>query len=248
MFALAGKIALVTGASRGIGATIARQLASAGATVVVNYNSNADAAAAVVSDIVAAGGQSVALQADVSQTDAASELVKAVQKQYGKLDILVNNAGTTRDNVIMLMKEEDWDYVIDTNLKSAWNCSKAATRIMLKQRSGRIINITSIAGIAGNAGQSNYSASKAGLIGLTKSLAKEIGSRNITVNAIAPGFVPTDLTNAIIVQMKDKIIEHTSLQRLGTADDVAALAVFLASDEAGFITGQVIAVDGGMVL
>ena len=248
MFALAGKIALVTGASRGIGATIARQLASAGATVVVNYNSNADAAAAVVSDIAAAGGQSVALQADVSQTDAASELVKAVQKQYGKLDILVNNAGTTRDNLIMLMKEEDWDYVIDTNLKSAWNCSKAAARIMLKQRSGRIINITSVAGIAGNAGQSNYSASKAGLIGLTKSLAKEIGPRNVTVNAIAPGFVPTDLTNDIIVQMKDKIIEHTSLQRLGTAEDVAALAVFLASDEAGFITGQVIAVDGGMVL
>jgi 3-oxoacyl-[acyl-carrier protein] reductase len=248
MFALAGKIALVTGASRGIGATIARQLASAGATVVVNYNSNADAAAAVVSDIVAAGGQSAALQADVSQTDAASELVKAVQKQYGKLDILVNNAGTTRDNLIMLMKEEDWDYVIDTNLKSAWNCSKAAARIMLKQRSGRIINITSVAGIAGNAGQSNYSASKAGLIGLTKSLAKEIGPRNVTVNAIAPGFVPTDLTNDIIVQMKDKIIEHTSLQRLGTAEDVAALAVFLASDEAGFITGQVIAVDGGMVL
>ena len=248
MFALAGKIALVTGASRGIGAAIAVKLASAGATVVVNYNSNADAAAAVVSDIVAAGGQSMALQADVSQTDAAGELVKTVQKQYGKLDILVNNAGTTRDNVIMLMKEEDWDFVIDTNLKSAWNCSKAAARIMLKQRSGRIINITSVAGIAGNAGQSNYSASKAGVIGLTKSLAKEIGPRNVTVNAIAPGFVPTDLTNDIIVQMKDKIIEHTSLQRLGTAEDVAALAVFLASDEAGFITGQVIAVDGGMVL
>lgn len=248
MFELAGKIALVTGASRGIGATIARQLASAGAIVVVNYHSNADAAAAVVADIVAAGGQSVALQADVSQTQAASELVKAVHKQYGKLDILVNNAGTTRDNVIMLMKEEDWDYVIDTNLKSAWNCSKAAARIMLKQRSGRIINITSTAGIAGNAGQSNYSASKAGVIGLTKSLAREIGPRNVTVNAIAPGFVPTDLTNDIIVQMKDKIIEHTSLQRLGTTADVAALAVFLASDEAGFITGQVIAVDGGMAL
>lgn len=248
MFALAGKIALVTGASRGIGATIARQLASAGAIVVVNYQSNADAAAVVVSDIVAAGGQSMALQADVSKTDAASELIKTVHKQYGKLDILVNNAGTTRDNVIMLMKEEDWDYVIDTNLKSAWNCSKAAARIMLKQRSGRIINITSVAGIAGNAGQSNYSASKAGVIGLTKSLAREIGPRNVTVNAIAPGFVPTDLTNDIIVQMKDKIIEHTSLQRLGTTADVAALAVFLASDEAGFITGQVIAVDGGMAL
>ena len=248
MFALAGKIALVTGASRGIGAAIAVKLASAGATVVVNYNSNADAAAAVVSDIVAAGGQSMALQADVSQTDAAGELVKTVQKQYGKLDILVNNAGTTRDNVIMLMKEEDWDFVIDTNLKSAWNCSKAAARIMLKQRSGRIINITSVAGIVGNAGQSNYSASKAGVIGLTQIQDKKIGPQNVSVNAIAPGFVPTDLTNDIIVQMKDKIIEHTSLQRLGTAEDVAALAVFLASDEAGFITGQVIAVDGGMVL
>ncbi len=248
MFSLTGKIALVTGGSRGIGATIARQLAGAGATVVVNYNSNAEAAAAIVADIAAAGGQAVAMQADVSQTEAAAELVKAVQKQFGKLDVLVNNAGTTRDNVIMMMKEEDWDYVIDTNLKSAWNCSKAAARIMLKQRSGRIINITSVAGIAGNAGQSNYSASKAGLIGLTKSLAKEIGPRSVTVNAVAPGFVPTDLTNDIITQMKDKIIEHTSLQRLGTAADVAAVVVFLASDEAGFVTGQVIAVDGGMVL
>jgi 3-oxoacyl-[acyl-carrier protein] reductase len=245
---LTGKIALVTGASRGIGAAIARRLASEGATVVVNYHSSPEAAERVVAEITGAGGQAVAMPADVSRLDQATDMVKAVQKQFGRLDILVNNAGTTRDNVIMMMKEEDWDLVIDTNLKSAWNCCKAASRVMLKQSSGRIINISSVAGIAGNGGQSNYSASKAGLIGLTKSLAKEIGPRNITVNAVAPGFIPTDLTQALIEQIRETIVEHTALRRIGAVEDVAHVVAFLASDEAGFVTGQVIAVDGGMAM
>ncbi|NOZ73547.1 MAG: 3-oxoacyl-[acyl-carrier-protein] reductase [Chloroflexi bacterium] len=248
MIDLTGKIALVTGASRGIGAAIAKELAAHGATVIVNYRSNEQAAEKVVADITAAGGTAVAMQADVSDYDQATKLIKSIQKQFKRLDILVNNAGTTRDNVIMMMKESDWDEVINTNLKSAWNCSKAAARIMMKQRSGRIINISSVAGIAGNAGQTNYAASKAGMIGLSKSLAKEIGPRNVTVNTIAPGFVPTDLTNNLIEQMQDTIIEHTALRRLGTPEDVAALTAFLACDRAGFITGQVIAIDGGMVL
>lgn len=248
MTTLAGKVALVTGSSRGIGAAIAKDLAAHGASVVVNYHSNEEAAAAVVADIIEAGGQASAMQADVSDFGQASSLIKNIKKEFGQLDILVNNAGTTRDNVIMMMKEADWDLVIDTNLKSAWNCSRAAARIMMRQRNGRIINITSVAGISGNAGQSNYSASKAGMIGLTKSLAKEIGPRNVTVNAVAPGFVPTDLTNEIIEDMRDTIIEFTPLRRIGTAEDVAHLTTFLASDEASFITGQVISVDGGMVM
>ncbi len=248
MTKLEGKIALVTGSSRGIGAAIAKDLAANGASVIVNYHSNDEAAAEIVAEIMAAGGQAVARQADVSDFDQASTLIGDIKKEFGRLDILVNNAGTTRDNVIMMMKEADWDLVINTNLKSAWNCSRAAARIMMRQRTGRIINITSVAGISGNAGQSNYSASKAGMIGLTKSLAREIGQRGITVNAVAPGFVPTDLTNDLIEDMQDTIIEMTSMRRLGTPEDVAHLTTFLASDQASFITGQVIAVDGGMVL
>ncbi len=250
MFDLTDKIALVTGASRGIGAEIARQLAAAGATVIVNYNSSEQAAAQVVADIEAAGGKAAAMQADVSDFKQASDMIKAVKKDFGRLDILVNNAGTTRDNVIALMKEEDWDVVIRTNLKSAWNCSKAAARLMMRQRWGRIINISSVAGVYGNPGQTNYAASKAGMIGLAKSLAKEIGPRNVTVNVIAPGFVPTDLTNYLLEdgEMEKTIIEHTSVRRLGRPEDVAALAVYLASEEAGFVTGQVIAVDGGLSL
>ncbi len=250
MFDLTDKIALVTGASRGIGAEIARQLAAAGATVIVNYHSSQEAADQVVAGIQAAGGKAVVMQADVSDFKQTNDMFKAIKKEFGRLDILVNNAGTTRDNIIALMKEEDWDVVINTNLKSAWNCSKAATRLMMRQRWGRIINISSVAGVTGNAGQSNYAASKAGMIGLAKSLAKEIGPRNVTVNAIAPGFIPTDLTNYLLEdeEVKKTLIEHTSVRRLGRPEDVAALAVFLSSDEAGFITGQVICVDGGLAL
>ncbi len=248
MAELAEKIALITGSSRGIGAAIAKDLAANGASVIVNYRSDEEAANDVVAEITIAGGQAVARQADVSDFDQASTLIKNIKKEFGRLDILVNNAGTTRDNVIMLMKEADWDLVINTNLKSAWNCSRAAARIMMRQRNGRIINITSVAGISGNAGQSNYSASKAGMIGLTKSLAREIGPRGVTVNAVAPGFVPTDLTSDLLEDLKDTIIELTSMRRLGTPEDVARLTTFLASDQASFITGQVIAVDGGMVL
>jgi len=248
MAELAGKTALITGSSRGIGAAIAKDLAANGASVIVNFHSNETAAKGIVAEITESGGQAVARQADVSDFDQASTLIKNIKKEFGRLDILVNNAGTTRDNVIMLMKEADWDLVINTNLKSAWNCSRAAARIMMRQRNGRIINITSVAGISGNAGQSNYSASKAGMIGLTKSLAKEIGPRGVTVNAIAPGFIPTDLTNDLIEDLQDTIIELTSMRRLGAPEDIAHLTTFLASDQASFITGQVIAVDGGMVL
>lgn len=248
MTALTEKTALVTGASRGIGAAIARRLAAEGAAVAVNYHRNAAAAAEVVDAIAAGGGRAVAIQADVSNLAEATELIKAVQKEFGRLDILVNNAGTTRDNLIMMMKEEDWDEVLATNLKSAWNCAKVAARIMMKQRHGRIINITSVAGVSGNAGQSNYAASKAGMIGLTKSLAKELGPRNITVNAVAPGFVPTDLTQTLIAQIEESILAMTPLKRLGAAEDVAGLVAFLAGEDASFITGQVISVDGGMVL
>jgi len=248
MAVLEGKIAVITGSSRGIGAAIAKELAANGASVIVNYHSNTAAADEIVLEIIEAGGQAVVKQADVSDFGQASTLITGIKKEFGRLDILVNNAGTTRDNVIMMMKEADWDLVINTNLKSAWNCSRAAARIMMRQRTGRIINITSVAGISGNAGQSNYSASKAGMIGLTKSLAREIGPRGITVNAIAPGFVPTDLTNDLIEDLGDTIIELTSMRRLGTPEDVAHLTTFLASDQSSFITGQVIAVDGGMVL
>lgn len=243
-----GKIAIVTGASRGIGRGIAIRLAREGAKVIVNHRASKEQAEEVVRTIREAGGEAYEMQADVSDFKQAQQLINGVKKQFGRIDILVNNAGTTRDTLLLLMKEEDWDLVIKTNLKSTFNCSKAAVRWMVKQRYGRIINITSVIGLSGQAGQTNYAASKAGIIGFTKSLAKELGSRNITVNAVAPGFVPTALTEVLSDEIKQAILESTPLGRFGTPEDIAAAVAFLASDEAGFITGQVLSVDGGAVM
>lgn len=245
---LTGKSAIVTGASRGIGRAIAIDLAARGASVVVNYNSSESAANDVVTAIVAAGGRAVAVKADVSKSAEAQDLIKRAVESFGRLDVLVNNAGTTRDNLIMMMKEEDWDHIIATDLKSAFNMCKAAAKVMMRQRSGRIINITSVVGLSGQAGQSNYAAAKAGMIGLTKSLAKELGPRNITVNAVAPGYVPTDLTNALPQELKDTMTKHTPLGRFGKPEEVAYAVSFLAADEAAFITGVVLSVDGGIVM
>lgn len=242
------KIAIVTGASRGIGRAIALHLAQQGATVLINYNQSADAANEVIAAIEAAGGKAVAVQADVSDEAAVDELFKFAKSEFGRVDILVNNAGITRDNIIMLLKAEDFDSVISVNLRSAWLTSKAASRIMMKQRSGRIINITSVVGIAGNGGQTNYSASKAGLIGLTKSLAKELAPRNVTVNAVAPGFIATDMTSELSEDIKKVALSHIPLGRMGEAEEVAKAVSFLASDDASYITGQVLVVDGGMVM
>lgn len=246
MLSLTGKVALVTGASRGIGRAIALKLASLGAQVVVNYIKNASAAEEVVAQIKQAGGKAIAVQGDVSKFGEAQKVVKAATEAFGRLDILVNNAGTTRDNLLALMKEEDFDIIIENNLKSVFNMSKAALRPMMKQKSGRIVNMSSVAGIVGNPGQTNYSASKAGIIGFTKAMAKEYGSKNITVNAVAPGFVPTDLTNPLPQEVKDSLLRLTALGRMGTVEDVANAVAFLVSDEASYITGQVLAVDGGI--
>ncbi|MGH2592710.1 MAG: 3-oxoacyl-[acyl-carrier-protein] reductase [Anaerolineae bacterium] len=245
---LKDKVAIVTGGSRGIGRAIALELARRGAKVVVNYNASAGPAEEVVSAIKASGGEAMAVKADVSKFDEAQALIKSATEAYGRLDVLVNNAGTTRDMLLALMKEEDWDTVLATNLKSAFNCCKAALRPMMRQKYGRIVNITSVAGVAGNAGQTNYSASKAGMIGFTKSLAKEVGSRNITVNAVAPGFVETDLTKDLPAELKEAAIKVTPLGRWGTCEDVAHAVAFMASDEAAFITGQTLSIDGGMVM
>ncbi len=242
------KIAIVTGASRGIGRAIALELARRGARVVVNYNRSAEAAAEVVAAIEAAGGQAIAVQADVADLKQAAGLIRATLDAFGRIDILVNNAGTTRDQLLMLMKEEDWDDVLRTNLKSVFNCCKAAARPMVRQRQGRIINISSVSGIAGQGGQTNYAASKAGIAGFTKSLAKELGARNITVNAVAPGFIPTALTAGMPEEWKQRVIEMTPLKRMGRPEDVAYAVAFLASDEAAFITGEVLTVDGGLVM
>ncbi len=245
---LSGRVALVTGGSRGIGRGIALELAKRGATVIVNYNASADAAQEIVQTIESAGGKALAVQADVSLLADADRLVKTAIDTYGKIDILINNAGVTRDNLIALMREEDWDTVINTNLKSAWNCSKAVSRAMMRKRYGRIVNITSVSGIAGNGGQSNYSASKAGLIGLTKSLARELAPRQITVNAVAPGFVGTDLTSGLPPNILEQVNKSIPLERWGTVEDVAYAVAYLASDEASYITGQVLSVDGGLVM
>ena len=245
---LTNKIALVTGASRGIGRAIALDLAARGATVVVNYNASAAAAEEVVAAITAAGGKASAIQADVSKYEAAQALVKYAVDTYGRLDILVNNAGTTRDTLLMTMKEDDWDHIMATDLKSVFNCCKAASRGMIRQRAGRIVNITSVVGLAGGAGQTNYAAAKAGVIGFTKSMAKEVGSRGITVNCVAPGFIPTALTSVLTDAQKDMAIKATPLGRFGAPEEVAHAVSFLASDLAAYITGAVLSVDGGLVM
>ncbi|HET7378204.1 MAG TPA: 3-oxoacyl-[acyl-carrier-protein] reductase [Anaerolineae bacterium] len=246
--ALENKIAVVTGGSRGLGRGVALELAKRGAKVVVNYNSQAGAANEVVDIIKQGGSEAIAIQGDVSKFEDAQKLIKAAVEFGGRLDILVNNAGLTRDMLLAMMPESDWDLVISTNLKSAYNCSKAALRPMMRQKYGRIINMSSVAGLAGNGGQTNYSASKAGLIGFTKSLAKEVGARNITVNAVAPGYVLTDLTSTLPKEIVDGMLKLTPLGRLGNVEDVAYAVAFLASDEAAYITGHVLSVDGGMVM
>ena len=245
---LEGKIALVTGAARGIGRAIALALAADGATVVVNYNGSKERAEQVVEEIKALGADGMAYQCNVADTAATADMVKEVIKTYGKLDILVNNAGITRDNLIMKMSEEDFDAVIDANLKGCFNTIKAVSRQMLKQRAGRIINITSVSGILGNAGQANYAASKAGIIGLTKTMARELASRGITVNAVAPGFVDTDMTQVLPENVKEAATAQIPLGRFGKPEDIANMVAYLASEKASYITGQIISVDGGMAI
>jgi 3-oxoacyl-[acyl-carrier protein] reductase len=246
---LEGKVALVTGASRGIGRAIAEELAAQGASVVVNYFSSSKSADEVVQGIAANGGTAVAVQADVSDFSAAQDLVRATTETYGQIDVLVNNAGTTQDTLLLMMKEDQWDRVIDTNLKSVFNCCKAAGRPMVRRKQGgRMINISSVSGIVGQAGQANYAAAKAGIIGFTKSLAKELGSRNITVNAVAPGFVLTDLTADLPEDLVKKTLEYIPLGRWGELQEIANVVAFIASDQASYVTGQVIAVDGGIAM
>ncbi|MBN2403961.1 MAG: 3-oxoacyl-[acyl-carrier-protein] reductase [Coriobacteriia bacterium] len=243
---LSNKIALVTGSSRGIGAQIAQRLAAEGATVAVNYAGSEAAAQEVVSSIVAAGGVAEAFKADVSDADSVSALLDAVVKRFGRLDILVNNAGITRDGLLVRMSDDDWNDVLSTNLSGAFFATRAAAKLMMKARTGCVINISSVVGVAGNAGQANYAAAKAGLIGLTKSVARELASRNVRVNAVAPGFIETDMTAGLPDAAREAALSGIAMKRMGTPADVAALVAFLASDEAAYITGQTIAVDGGM--
>lgn len=245
---LAGKVALVTGASRGIGKAIACKLAREGAKVIINYNGSKEKAEAVKSEIEAAGGQAEVYQCDVSDYTACETFIQTVIKEEGSLDILVNNAGITKDGLLMKMSEEDFDKVLDTNLKGAFNTIRFASRQMLRQKGGRIINMSSIVGVSGNAGQANYAASKAGVIGLTKAAARELASRGITVNAIAPGFIETDMTDVLSDKVKEASEAQIPLGHFGKPEDVAAAAAFLASEEAGYITGQVLHVDGGMCM
>lgn len=242
------KIALVTGAGRGIGRAIALALAEKGMFVIVNYNGSAAKAQETVEKIRQAGGEAVSAACDVSDYNACGEMITALVKEYGHIDVLVNNAGITRDNLLMKMSEEDFDRVIAVNLKGCFNTIKHLSRQLLKQRSGKIINISSVTGVMGNAGQANYCASKAGVIGLTKSAARELGSRGITVNAVAPGFIETEMTESLPDTVKAALTEQILLKRTGTAEEVAKVVAFLASDAANYITGQVISVDGGMAV
>jgi 3-oxoacyl-[acyl-carrier protein] reductase len=244
---LTDKVAIVTGASRGIGEAIAKQLSSCGAKIILIAR-NSDQLVAVKETIISNGGIAESMAGDVSNLNSISEIVTNTIDKWGQIDILVNNAGIARDNIIMRMKEDDWDSVMNINLKGCFNGIKSVARPMIKNKAGRIINITSVIGQIGNAGQSNYAASKAGIMGLTKSMAKELGSRNITVNAVAPGYITTDMTNELNDEVKEQMKSSIPLGRLGTPDDVANLVCFLASDEAGYITGQTFNVDGGMVM
>ncbi len=244
---LRDKIALVTGASRGIGRAIALALAENGAHVAL-VDVNTDGLAAVADEIKKLGRRALTLKGNIANAGDVEDFVKKATEEFGRIDILVNNAGITRDTLLMRMKEEDWDDVIDVNLKGAFLCTKAVARIMMKQRYGRIVNISSVIGLIGNAGQSNYGASKAGLLGLTKSAARELASRNITVNAIAPGFIVTNMTDVLPADVKNRLMEQIPLGRLGMPEDVAKAVVFFASDAAGYVTGQTLAVDGGMVM
>ena len=243
-----GKVAFVTGASRGIGRAIALTLAEAGADVAVNYAGNAAAAEEVAAEIRKMGRRALILQGDVSQTEAAAAMLDAVVAEFGRCDILVNNAGITRDGLLMRMKEEDWDAVLNTNLKGVYNCTKAAIKYMMKQKSGKIVNIASVVGIMGNAGQANYAAAKAGCIGFTKSVAKEVASRGITVNAVAPGLIATDMTSVLPEKVVEEMAAGIPLKRAGQPVDVAKAVLFLVSDDAAYITGQTLNVDGGMVM
>ncbi len=245
---LQGKVAIVTGGSRGIGRATSLALAQAGATVVINYRGNQAAADELVALIEKADGRALAIQADVSQSEDVERLFKQSMDTYGRLDILVNNAGVTRDTLLLRMKEADFDAVINTNLRGTYLCTRAALRPMTKARGGRIINMSSVVGLIGNAGQANYSAAKAGLIGFTKATAREMASRHITVNAIAPGYIDTEMTSGLGDQIKAAILENVPLGRLGTPEDIAGVVCFLASDMASYITGQTIVVDGGMVM
>ena len=245
---LTGKIAVVTGASRGIGRAIALKLASEGAAVIVNYNGSEEKALEVKQEIEAAGGRADICQCDVSDYGKCEGFIAEIIKEYGQIDILVNNAGITRDGLLMKMSEEDFDKVLKTNLKGSFNTIRFASRQMLKQRKGRIINMASVVGVTGNAGQANYAASKAGIIGLTKAAARELASRGVTVNAIAPGFIETDMTKILPEKVKEATVSQIPLGKFGQVEHVAAAAAFLASEEAEYITGQVLHVDGGMAM
>lgn len=245
---LENRVALVTGAGRGIGRAIALKLASEGAIVIVNYNGSESRAKEVVSQITEQGGKAAAYQCNVADFAACGQMMETIIKDYGHLDILVNNAGITKDNLLMKMSEEEFDQVIDINLKGAFHCMKHVSRQMIKQRQGRIINISSVSGVSGNAGQANYSASKAGIIGLTKTVAREMAARGITVNAIAPGFIQTEMTDVLSDKIKESILEKIPMRQFGVPEDIGEMVLFLASDKARYITGQVICVDGGMVM
>ncbi|MEG0671795.1 3-oxoacyl-[acyl-carrier-protein] reductase [Clostridium sp.] len=245
---LSGKVAIVTGASRGIGKAIALKLADLGVNIALNYRTHNEEVENLIKKIESKNVRVLPIQGDIVEFNKCSDMVKKTMDEFGRIDILVNNAGITKDGLLIRMKEEDFSSVIDTNLKGTFNCIKHVTPIMMKQREGRIINLSSVIGIIGNAGQANYAASKAGIIGLTKSVAKELGPRGVTVNAIAPGFINTEMTEVLSDKMKSSIQDNVPLKRLGEVEDVAEVVAFLASNKAGYITGQVINVDGGMVM